>query len=212
MGTIKKGIIGGFSGKVGPVIGSSWNGKPYMKGRPATVANPKTQGQLDHRGKFKLAIQFLSPVKAFLRVGFVEMAKGKTAFNAAMSWNYNHAVKGSYPDFTIDYPEVLVSQGSLAGALNAKVTASSGQVLFSWQNNADNMEVLDSDKALVLIYNATRHKAVSMAGGNTRDSGSQSIAIPDLFKGDTLHCYLAFQNSDASATSNSQYMGSLIIN
>jgi len=26
MGTIKKGILGGFSGKVGTVVGSSWKG------------------------------------------------------------------------------------------------------------------------------------------------------------------------------------------
>jgi hypothetical protein len=212
MGTIKKGIIGGFSGKVGPVIGSSWRGKSYMRARPATVANPNTQGQLEHRAKFTAVIRFLSPVKALLRAGFIEMAVDKTPFNAAMSWNYHHAVKGSYPDFTIDYPKVLVSQGSLAGAWIPRVTASAGQVLFSWLNNADNMEVMDSDKVLVLIYDATQHKAVTVTDGNTRDSGSQLVAIPELFKGDTLHCYLAFQNSEATAASTSQYLGSLIAN
>lgn len=212
MGTIKKGIIGGVSGRVGPVTGSSWKGKPYIKGRPMAVANPKTQGQLDHRGKFAAAIQFLSPMKAFLRAGFVEMAIDKTAFNAAMSWNYHHAVMGVYPDFEIDYTRVLVSQGSLTGALNPKVMVSEHQVIFSWQNNADNMEVMDSDKALLLIYDATQHKAIGVAGGNTRDSGSQSVTIPDVIKGDKLHCYLAFQNREATAASNSQYIGSLIAN
>lgn len=210
MGTIKKGIIGGFSGKVGPVIGSSWKGKPYMKGRPEKVANPRTQAQLDHRGKFASVIQFLSPMKAFLSAGFIEMAIDMTAFNAAMSYNYHHAVKGIYPGFSIDYSIVRVSQGTLAGALNPRVSASEGQVHFAWQNNADNMEVMDSDKALLLVYSPNLQKAVSIVGGNTRDSASQSIALPEVFSGHTLHCYLAFQNKEATAASTSQYLGSIV--
>ena len=31
MGKIKQGILGGFKGKVGTVIGSSWNGISYMR-------------------------------------------------------------------------------------------------------------------------------------------------------------------------------------
>jgi hypothetical protein len=210
MGTIKKGIIGGFSGKVGPVIGSSWKGKPYMKARPTSVANPKTQGQLDHRGKFSKTIQFLSPMKNFLRVGFIEMAINKTAFNAATSYNFRHAITGSYPDFNMDYPRMLVSQGTLAGALHPVVTASANQINFSWQNNADNMEVIDSDRVLLMIYNASQQLSVFMVGGNTRDSSSQSIAIPPEFEGDEVHCYIAFQNSEATAASTSQFVGSIV--
>ena len=32
MGKIKQGILGGFQGKVGTVIGASWNGIAYMRG------------------------------------------------------------------------------------------------------------------------------------------------------------------------------------
>ncbi len=33
MGTISKGILGGFSGKVGTVVGGSWKGIDYMRSR-----------------------------------------------------------------------------------------------------------------------------------------------------------------------------------
>ena len=209
MGTIKKGVIGGFSGKVGPVIGSSWKGIPYMKTKPISVANPKTQGQLDHRGKFVTIIRFLRPMKDFIRVSFNEMAIRKTAYNAAMSYNYHHAITGHFPDFNIDYTRVLVSEGSLAGVINPQVTAKAGQINFTWQNNADNMEVMDSDKVLLMIYNATQQKTVSLVGGDTRDSGKQSITIPSSFVGNELHCYIAFQNIDETAASNSQFVGSI---
>ena len=34
MGKIKQGILGGFRGKVGTVVGSYWNGIFYMKALP----------------------------------------------------------------------------------------------------------------------------------------------------------------------------------
>ena len=53
MGKIKQGILGGFKGKVGTVIGSSWNGISYMKGRPQSVRNPRTDAQVQQRNFFK---------------------------------------------------------------------------------------------------------------------------------------------------------------
>ena len=53
MGKIKQGILGGFKGKVGTVIGASWNGIAYMRGLAQSVKNPKTAAQLQQRAFFK---------------------------------------------------------------------------------------------------------------------------------------------------------------
>ena len=53
MGKIKQGILGGFKGKVGTVIGASWNGIAYMRGLAQSVKNPKTASQLQQRAFFK---------------------------------------------------------------------------------------------------------------------------------------------------------------
>ena len=34
MGTYNKGILGAFSGKVGPVVGATWRGKEVMRSLP----------------------------------------------------------------------------------------------------------------------------------------------------------------------------------
>ena len=52
MGKIKQGILGGFKGKVGTVIGASWNGIAYMRGLPQSVKNPKTAAQQSQRAFF----------------------------------------------------------------------------------------------------------------------------------------------------------------
>ena len=53
MGKIKQGILGGFRGTVGTVVGSSWNGIAYMKGKPQSVKNPRSDAQVQQRTFFK---------------------------------------------------------------------------------------------------------------------------------------------------------------
>ena len=53
MGKIKQGILGGFRGKVGTVIGASWNGISYMRGLAQSHKNPKTAAQMQQRAFFK---------------------------------------------------------------------------------------------------------------------------------------------------------------
>ena len=53
MGKIKQGILGGFKGKVGTVIGASWNGIAYMRGLPQSQKDPKTAAQIAQRAFFR---------------------------------------------------------------------------------------------------------------------------------------------------------------
>jgi len=56
MGHIRKGILGGFSGKVGTVVGASWKTTSYMRSLPKKGNNPRTLAQRRQRSKFALVI------------------------------------------------------------------------------------------------------------------------------------------------------------
>lgn len=58
MGTFKKGILGGFSGTVGTVVGSTWRGMDVMRSRPKKSGSAPTPEQLLQREKFALAMRF----------------------------------------------------------------------------------------------------------------------------------------------------------
>ncbi len=83
MGTIKQGVLGGFSGKVGTVIGSFWKGKSVMRSIAPHIANPKSDGQQVQRQKFAVVIKFIQSMVQFLRIGFKNYAIGMTQVNAA---------------------------------------------------------------------------------------------------------------------------------
>ena len=137
MGKISQGVLGGFSGKVGNVVGGTWKGIDYMRIKPANVSNPRTEGQVDQRSKFSTVLRFLQPMTDFLRVGFKLYANKMTQFNAAMSYNLNNAITGAYPNFTIDYANALVTRGNLTVAAGGAASSpSAGDVEVTWTNNS----------------------------------------------------------------------------
>ena len=212
MGTISKGILGGFSGKVGTVIGSSWKCIEYMRSLAASVSNPNSPAQLDQRARFNTVLQFLKPLTAFLRMGFKNKAVKMSGFNAAMSYNFSNALKGIYPAYEMDYTLVLVSQGSLPQALNpAAVSTTAGKIAYSWEDNSTDVDAMAYDKSVLVVYNPIKKRAITLEGGNTRMSESQVINVPASFSGDTVQCYLSFQTANGSVISNSQYVNGLIV-
>ena len=69
MAIIKQGILGGFSGKIGNVVGGSWKGINYMRVL-TKPSNPNSEKQVNQRTKFTTALSFLQPITPFLRVGY----------------------------------------------------------------------------------------------------------------------------------------------
>src|ERR1035441_4884273 len=102
MATFEKGILGGFSGKVGTVVGGNWKWIDFMPSR----ANKRTftfrQKQLELQLKFGLVMKFLKPISALLEVNFSDHAIRKMSINSAFAYNYANAVTGAFPDFAID--------------------------------------------------------------------------------------------------------------
>ncbi len=214
MGKISQGVLGGFSGKVGNVVGGSWKGIDYMRIKPASVANPRTAAQVDQRSKFSIVLNFLQPLSEFLRVGFKLYANKMTQFNSAMSYNLNHAVTGAYPNFSIDYSNALVSRGQLNGAMGVAATSTNpASVDFTWTDNSSpgTSKAKSTDKALLLVYNITKDVAIYNLAGNSRDMGSQTIDVPTDFSGDDVETFMAFISEDGSQVSNSVYTGSVTI-
>lgn len=212
MGKIAQGVLGGFSGKVGNIVGGTWKGIDYMRIKPANVSNPKTQGQLDQRSKFSTVLKFLQPLTDFLKVGFKLYAIKMTQFNSAMSYNLNNAITGTYPNFTIDYTKALVSRGSLVGAAGAAAASSSaGVVEFTWSDNTGSGNAQGTDKALLVVYNATKGYAVYDTAGASRATQSQTLAVPSDFSGDTVQAFIGFVSEDGKEIANSLHIGSVTV-
>ena len=211
MGKISQGILGGFSGKVGTVIGGNWKGIDYMRSKASKVTNPKSKAQKDQRSKFSMVLSFLQPITDFVKIGFKDYAIKMTAFNSAMSYNVKNAITGTYPNYSMDYSQALVSRGSLAGALNpAANSAATGEVTYTWDDNSVESNANADDLTMLMVLNADKKEAVFTTEGSTRDAGTQTLTIPDSYSGDSIECFIAFISVDGEVA-NSDYVGSVVV-
>ena len=200
-------MLGGFSGKVGSVVGASWKGIDYIRSLPASVKNPRTEGQVTQRTKFTVALEFLRPIIAYLNVGFKPYASKQSPYNAAMSYNVSNAVTGTFPDFEMDYPNALVSKGSLLGAEDASATTDAGSISFAWTDNSEVSNALSTDKAMPLAFNISKGQAVFKTNGAERSTEADTLTIPANWSGDDVEVYLGFVSNDGLLVASSAYLG-----
>jgi len=112
MGSIRKGFPGGVSGKVGPVVGESWQNVDYMRSMPkiSKTKNPKIVIQ---NAKFSLASKFLRTISGLLEGSFPEQSSAMTSRNTALVHLLKKAIIGEYPDFAFKYRNVIIARAGL---------------------------------------------------------------------------------------------------
>ena len=64
MAVMSQGILGGLSGKIGNVVGSSWKGISVLKTKPLSVANPRTTAQVNQRNSMDGAVFYATIILA----------------------------------------------------------------------------------------------------------------------------------------------------
>ena len=207
MGKIKQGILGGFNGTVGTVVGGSWKGMAYMRGKAQSVKNPRTEKQLAQRMKFGMAQKFVKVMTAYLQVGFRNYTEHQTATNAAMSHTVRNCMVGKYPAFGIDPSKVLVSSGSLMPGRFCTVKVANNVATFSWEDNSDESHAAIDDFAMPLIYNFSKGEAVFTTEDASRVDCKATLNLPADWSGDLLSSYIAFASVENKHVSNSVYVG-----
>ena len=211
MGTYRKGILGSFSGKVGTVVGSSWNGVDYMRSLPRPSSKAPTDLQMIQRAKLGMAAGFLRPISALVNIGYKSLAVKKTGYNVATAQVIAEAIIGDYPALEIDYPNVLISKGNLTSPWNPVATSAGGNLVVNWQDNSTSGTAKPTDKAVMLVYNPEQSQFVFTLDGDERNLGTDTMILPANFAGDTVHVWMAFYAADKKTISTSLYAGEVVI-
>ncbi|MEO7263935.1 MAG: DUF6266 family protein [Ferruginibacter sp.] len=211
MGKISKGILGGFSGTVGTVIGGSWKGIDYMRSQPARRTRRSSEAQLQQQAKFALAIKFVQTMAGLFMISFRNNAVRMTGTNNAQAYTLKNCITGVYPAYTIDYSRVLVSRGDLPNGGNpASAAQPAGIVRFSWVDNSGVGRALPTDKAILVVYCPADNAALYTTG-----SAARSALLDDMdasiFTGKQVETYLGFISEDGKEIAQSFYTGTLTV-
>lgn len=203
-----EGILGPFSGKVGPVVGTTWRGKPIVRSAPAKSSKPPSPLQLRNQERFLVVEGFLNPMSEFLSSSFSIPFVGKAPRNLASSFNNPAAVDDTGPAVTMVYSKALLSQGIVCAMEAPTASLDAPDVLrMDWADNS-NQAMAEPDDVLFAVVHVPALKAYEYYNeAATRTDGTALLQLPQGFAGQEMHCWAGFRTTDGKAFSNSRYVG-----
>ncbi|MBS1566582.1 MAG: hypothetical protein JST39_19515 [Bacteroidetes bacterium] len=209
MGRLISGINGPIVGKVGAVVGSSRNGKPYLKGPYKDRTTNVSEAELGNRAKFRTSQIWLKPLKEFVREGFKSFRLTSGAFLAAKSYLQRHALEGSGVTLSVNPALVKLSTGPLPLPANLTVSKTSpDQLLFSWDTEGIEGD-RRYDQVMMLAYDVANGKAYQNVTGQFRTAGADILTVVLSNEEVVFHVYAAFTSGDRETQSESVYLGAI---
>ena len=205
MALVNNPFLKGASGRIGNLVFFSRNGKTFVKlfqkNRKSDSPAVKT-----HQEKFKMMMQFLHPLRPFIRGLHVGTAPARAHFNQIFSENLG-AIAGIYPDLSISYSKLMISKGVLANGTD--VTASSparGKLEVKWKNKRRQTLAKAEDGAFLVCFEEESKKWIFRTGLASRKTGVCSLEEPGL-QGKAVHVYFGFSSPLKAFHSDSRYLG-----
>jgi hypothetical protein len=208
MSVVQNPIIGRAKNKIGGVVFSTWKGINVIKGKPLSVANPKSDKQLMRRSALIQIVAIGRTIAAAIGLGFAEQAFRKSAFNAFTGYNLRNAFNYSgAPAANLQPENLLVSQGTIATTTVAPpiCDVSANTVYVEYENAITAPGQSASDLCRVVVYNETQDKWAAPSAQALRNTGELTAAVPSGFftAGDSVYVYVYFFNSATRKSSDS---------
>jgi hypothetical protein len=206
MAIYNNGILGEFSGKVGAIVGSSWNGIPVMRSKPVRKKTDVSVSQEQQRARFRLMSDFLRPLTDLFNQTFKKSAVGMTCLNKAFSEN-KLAITGEYPAIAIDYPRIVLSTGRLPlGEPPSISSVEPGKILLTWRTDDGINRHLTSGSAFIAAYCEAFNRWI-FKQYVIREAISSCVLDVVPFSGKTVQTYIGFISKGSRIISESRYMG-----
>lgn len=208
MAILKNGANGGFSGKVGSVVGYELNGQDIIRALPKKRTKKLGETEQRNRAKFALTQRWLQPLLAYLRIGFKNYAPTYQGFIAAKSYNSKHALRENQDGSSyVDPALALLSFGSLTLPQSMSLERQADKIVVTWSETGNYQSL---DLAMLIAYIPETGEVSMDTAAAKRHSGIATLAMPHNPDSHAIQVYIAFVASDHSAQSNSYYTGSLI--
>ena len=213
MAKFNQGILGGFNGKVGTVIGYSRYGKNIMRAIANHVSDRKSEAQISTRMRFKTLVGISAAFQEAVGVGLEKTARGlqRTTGNDFFSRNWEHVRLTDDGVVEVDFSKLTLSDGKLAApSFQTPTYADDLTVTVAYSNASDVPGTSDSDEVYIFVYQADLNEGV-LSVASTRQAGSATVAVPRSWSGMRAHVYgFAVGNSAANngIPSATTYIGS----
>ena len=196
------GILDGYRGSIGPVIGYQWRGKWCLRARPRRVRNPRSEAQQEHRMVFRDMVRLASHMLPALRMGLYEAAveEHMTEGNLFVKMN-----KELFAPRGVDYEALAVSAGPVAPvAFVGAAVDDRGVFCGEFEKNPLGLRASGDDQVYVYAYCPSERRGV-LSAGVARRRRRVAMALPDGWADLEVHFY-AFVRDDRNRASETAHI------
>lgn len=201
-------------GKVGNNVGRRVKNENVFSMKPGKSSKPATKGQVNQRAGFGLVMKHVSLFSGAIALGFRDNKRNLAPGNAALSYNLDHGLKGTAPNYSIDYENFSIAKGKLAPVQKATVKGVTGETAtldIAWQLIVGYGISNDTDLVKIYIHTPEIEHIVTNPVVVLRSALTLRMAVPFDFIGLPLHCYIVIVSADEKMVSDSKYCGSVTL-
>ncbi|MEI7501886.1 MAG: DUF6266 family protein [Paludibacter sp.] len=203
MARFKSSTFGKISGKYGDAIAVVRKDglcilKEYVK--PSNPNSPKQQAQ---RTLFQFGMKELNYFRSVFTITF----DGQYGINRALSFAMKTSIEGEFPNYTLDYRKLIISNGKLEKLALLDVKQQVGYTVRIEWNLDDSIGVSPEDKVNLVFLNPASKVVLFKQDVALRSMGTIEEDLPTIWKGLLIHGWLYLSSPISKSFSTSQYIG-----
>lgn len=202
MGKMRMGILDGFVGKVGTVVGSFWKGKKVIRGYNEFPKESHTEQQELQRAKFGMLGEMGGALLNALQIGLKKYAAAQKSTEVGEFVKLNMVnVSGTVNHLEAAYDKFILSDGGLTGvALGEANFATPLTVTVPIDDSySDTRFNSEDDRVVLAVYSKTNGRAVVSDGSVKRTGDQVSVTVPSYWQGHYVEVFAFVKASENSA-------------
>jgi len=204
MAILSRSAFGGFSGKLGNVVGYCRMGTWCVRVRPVSIKNPRTEAQQRHRTMFAEEVRLAGRMGWGIGVGLKAVAEEghMTVHNAFVSLNQQafSLVEGA---FEVDWSQINVSAGPVAPVSLTSAEVDEENVLkVRFEPNPLEVKADRFDSVYVWVYCPEMEDGFLAAPVYRMDKRVR-LMLPNWMRGREIHVYAFAVDKDGVASGSS---------
>ena len=208
MAKLLEGILGGFSGKVGQVVGIQWKGRSCMRSYVARISDRRSPLQLEQRSRFTAMIRMAQQSMYAIRLGFKQKADEHRVTEG--NW-FSHRNTGAFRvvdgAVVVDYERIAVAEGTLAGVtFHVPEFDAEDRLRVAFDDDRNLAGTSRRDSVYVYAYCPALGQGLLLPPAE-RQSEVIECSLPITWHGSDIHLY-GFTVGKKGGVSHSMYLGS----
>lgn len=184
-------------GSIGNLTFYKIGSKNVIRIKPAYVQDCKSEKQLNHRAKIKIASRFTRELYKFIQIGYQATTMDYPS-NEARSYLIRNCFDVTPDGPKLLYPLVMISRGNIKKPENCILSIIDGQMQITWEKPEKKDNTNPSDKVMVAML-AEEEDSLNCQQISTtafRKDGVVSLDIPEHTN--PLQIWMFFSNSEAA--------------